>query len=110
MTADHSPHPWQIGQRWGNNRTEVVDANGNGVLIVWTHEQTDPGKKPKDRDDYSPTAQGAANLAAAVVAPALLAFVRSLAPLDVDAIRREGRTVEVLRTLKAEALAAGGGL
>ena len=59
------PRPWQIGPRFGNWGTQVMDAHGDLVCIVVTHERVKADNTPAA---WVATAEGAATLAAVVEA------------------------------------------
>lgn len=57
MTA---PRPWAIGKRYGNWGTEVVDARGDVVCIVFTHQRV---KRDNEPAEWRATDRGADLLA-----------------------------------------------
>lgn len=83
MQSRHTPAPWQIGKRYGNNRTEIVDESYfKALATVWTHFQAvQLGRRPCGVSDYKPSPEGVANARLIAAAPELLDVLTTI--LDV---------------------------
>jgi hypothetical protein len=79
----HSRGPWIVGNRYGNQHTEIASAGySKSIGIVRTHEPA--VENPKTPDDYRPFAEGVANAHLIAAAPELLAALRKIAEMTPD--------------------------
>lgn len=78
---------WQVGQRYGNRQTEVVNEDGQCVAVVWTHRPTNPCAA--NSSNFQPDPELMANYNLIVAAPELLEACKAL--IDrMDIVRLRG--------------------
>lgn len=78
--TNHTAGPWQVGKRYGNLATEILNDSGSrAIASVWTHERSDIAKLPQSRDDYQEVPELVANARLIAAAPDLLAACEALA-------------------------------
>jgi hypothetical protein len=73
LAAKHTPGPWQLGERYGMLKTEIIAPQaGRAVATVWTHEQ--PTVREPRETKPSEAGQANAHLIAAAPDHALICW------------------------------------
>lgn len=75
--TQHTPGPWQVGARYGNNKIEIADASYDKLICtVWTHQFQGSMFEP-DRQ-FQPLPYGAANARLIAASPEMLDALKEL--------------------------------
>lgn len=89
--------PWEIGRRYGLNKTEIVANTGHrAVATVWTHVHT------ADRKEIA-LEEGVANARLIAAAPELLEACKATLAPDGMSVHATTRVIEMLRAAIAKA-------